>query len=123
MRNKKLVLIASLIAMLALFLGLTAVFPVVASAEEIHEASWGADKDNLTGEGNLQLALNTASTDSTVTYIRLNKDIDLGDGNISAEGGKYTIDLNGHSIISTNYTFNVWSLTDITITDTSAEQD
>lgn len=123
MRNKKLVLIASLIAMLALFLGLTAVFPVVASAEEIQEASWGADKDNLTGEGNLQLALNTASTDSTVTYIRLNKDIDLGDDNISAEGGKYTLDLNGHSIISTAYTFNVWSLTYITITDTSAEQD
>ena len=123
MRNKKLVLIASLIAMLALFLGLTAVFPVVASAEEIQEASWGADKDNLTSEGNLQLALNTASTDSTVTYIRLNKDIDLGDDNISAEGGKYTLDLNGHSIKSNAYTFNVWSLTDITITDTSAEQD
>ncbi len=122
MKKTKFTKIASVLTMLAMLLTLTAAFAVGASAEGTAQAQWGTDAANLTNEGTLQEALNAAGGDASITYIKLVSDIALGDSYVMANGGKFTLDLNGKTVTSTIYPFYVKDAVDITITDTSAEQ-
>ena len=122
MRKTTFTRIASYLMVLAMVFSLTAAFAVGVSAEGTAQAQWGTDAANLTNEGTLQEALNAAAGDNSITYIKVMDNIDLGDSNVKATGGKFTLDLNGKTVTSSSYTFYVKNAVDITITDTSAEQ-
>ena len=122
MRKSTITRIASYLMVLAMVFSLTAAFAVGVSAEGTAQAQWGTDVANLTNEGTLQEALNAAGGDASITYIKLVSDIALGDSYVMANGGKFTLDLNGKTVTSTIYPFYVKNAVDITITDTSAEQ-
>ena len=64
------------------------------------EAYWGTDKDNLTQSGTLQDALDAAKEDSSITYIKVAQDVDLGEESLLADGGAFTLDLNGKTVES-----------------------
>ena len=99
-------MLTSVFTMLALLLSLATVLTVGVFADAVPEAKWGTDVGNLTAEGTLQAAFDAASTDSSITYIQLVNDVDLGDGIVMTKGGAFTLDLNGHLITSSQvYTF------------------
>ena len=122
MRKTKFTKIASILTMLAMLLTLTAAFAVGVSAEGTAQAQWGTDAANLTSSGTLQEALDAAAGDTSITYIKLLSDVPLGSSYVMANGGEFTLDLNGKTVTSTIYPFYVKNAVDITITDTSAEQ-
>ncbi len=117
MRKTTFTRIASYLMVLAMVFSLTAAFAVGVSAEGTAQAQWGTDAVNLTNEGTLQEALNAAAGDNSITYIKVMDNIDLGDSNVKATGGKFTLDLNGKTVTATSYTFYVKNAVDITITD------
>ena len=81
------------------------------------EAQWGADAANLTSSGTLQEALDAAASDANVKYIKVINNVDLGDAYMKATGGTFTLDLNGRTVTSTNYTLSLYNFVNITITD------
>ena len=118
MKKSKLKLIASIIAMLTVLFALTAMLSVNAAADTT-EASWGADNSNLTNSGNLQDALEAAAADSSIKYVRLNADLDIGTYGVTSSGGTFTFDLNGYSLIAGNWAYSVTNGTNVTIIDES----
>ena len=84
------------------------------------EAQWGADADQP-NSGTLQEALEAAADDSSITYIKVMNETTL-ESSLVANGGEFTLDLNGKKITYAGYVVNVYNSTIITITDTSAEQ-
>ena len=121
MRKTKFTKFASVLTMLAMLLTLTAAFAVGVSAEGTAQARWGTDAANLTNEGTLQEALDAVADDSSITYIKVMNDTTL-ESALVANGGEFTLDLNGKKITYAGYVVNVYNSTIITITDTSAEQ-
>ena len=83
----------------------------------LYQAEWGTDKDNLTAWGTLQEALDAAAADANVKYIKVINNVDLGDAYMKATGGTFTLDLNGRTVTSTNYTLSLYNFVNITITD------
>ena len=89
----------------------------IASASETAEVVYGESADALTRSGTLAEALAAAKTDSSIKYVRLQKDIS---GGFYISGGKFTLDLNGKTITSDGYTLVIrFAGTEITVTDTS----
>ncbi|MBE6698955.1 MAG: carbohydrate-binding domain-containing protein, partial [Ruminococcaceae bacterium] len=117
MRKTKFTKIASILTMLAMLLTLTAAFAVGVSAAGTAQAQWGTDAANLTSSGTLQEALDAAAGDTSITYIKLVSDVALGDSYVMANGGKFTLDLNGKTVTATSYPFSVSNAVDITFTD------
>lgn len=90
--------------------------------EEI-QAKWGASaaEDDLTKSGLLEQAFKDAKADSSIKYIKLQKDITRSDS-YEIEGGTFTLDLNGKTVTATDdYGFFIQNEgTHVTFTDTSA---
>jgi len=118
--------IASAFVMLAMIAVLTAAFVTGAGAETTVQAVWGATsaEADLTNSGTLQEALDAAAaTDSTVGYIKLVSDVALGEGVLAAIGGDFTLDLSGYTVTADGYVLCLSNAVNITVTDTSTEQD
>ncbi|MBQ8833717.1 MAG: starch-binding protein [Oscillospiraceae bacterium] len=77
-----------------------------AETTEVSEAKWGASKDSLTGSGTLAEAIAAAEADSTVQYIQLQSDV-TAESSFLITSGEFTIDLNGQTVTSDSYTFDV----------------
>ncbi len=115
---------ASLWMLAVMLLCLATLFTVGASAEGTAQAQWGESATSeLTGSGTLQEAFDAAAADSTIGYIKLMSDIDLVDGYVSAEGGSFTLDLNGKALLSESYVLYLGSAVDITITDSDPSEE
>lgn len=109
---KKRYFLFPLLLLLAALLSIT----LTVSAENAPEAYWGASADALTVSGTLQDAVDAAQYDLSVKYIKLNTDVGR---EIYVNGGKFTLDLAGHSISSDSYTLDVRNTdTEVTVTDT-----
>ena len=83
----------------------------------LYQAEWGTDKDTLTAWGTLEEALDAAASDANVEYIKVINNVDLGDAYMKATGGTFTLDLNGRTVTSTDYTLCLYNSVNITITD------
>ena len=91
--------------------------PVTSFATDTAEALWGADENSLTESGSLAEAINAAKGNSGVKYIRLNDDIESG-SSYEISSGKFTLDLNGKKITSTDDETIYISGGEVTIVDT-----
>ncbi|MBO7151115.1 MAG: carbohydrate-binding domain-containing protein, partial [Clostridia bacterium] len=112
------------VMMLVLFVALAVGLSVASAAEVQAQVQWSADATSEPiGSGTLQEAFDAAAAEnSTVGYIRVLSDIDLGDENVRASGGAFTLDLNGKTVTSTTYTVYLENAVDVIITDTSSEK-
>lgn len=91
--------------------------PVTVFATDTDEALWGADKNSLTESGSFAEAINAAESSNGVGYIRLNDDIEASSA-YEISSGKFTIDLNGKKITSTDDETIYISGGEVTIVDT-----
>ncbi|MBQ9797833.1 MAG: carbohydrate-binding domain-containing protein [Clostridia bacterium] len=90
---------------------------------KLYQAEWGTDKDTLTAWGTLEEAFDAAAAEnSTVGYIKVVNNINIGSDYYWVEGGTFTLDLNGKTLTSAGHVLYLKNAVDITITDTSAEQ-
>ena len=85
------------------------------------EAQWGTSKENLTKSGTLKAAFEAARNNSDIQYIQLLGDVETTT-KYNAYDGTFTLDLNGHTLTSSDVNAIYFTYGTVTITDESANQ-